>query len=61
MAQCLHCGSDNFRQQEPGAITNSYYCMDCKKSFDKLSPTSKWGLISTAASIVVAVLFGINK
>jgi len=61
MAKCPFCESTNFRQQEPGAITNSYYCLNCTKTFDKLSPTTKWGLISTVGSILAAVIFGISK
>ena len=59
MASCPKCGSENYRVQEPGAITNGYYCIDGKHSFDKLSPTVKWGIISAVVGIGGAFFSGL--
>jgi ribosomal protein L37AE/L43A len=59
MASCSHCGSNNYRVQETGAFVNAYYCINCKKSFDKLSPTVKWKIATTVIS-VIAVIIGVE-
>ena len=55
MAGCSNCGSENFRLQEPGALHNSYFCMNCKTAFERLSPQAKTG----GASIVLAGVVGV--
>jgi transposase-like protein len=59
MASCPNCNSANYRIQEPGALTNAYYCLDCKKSFDRLSPNAKWGIAGTVLTVAAALL-GVN-
>ena len=61
MAKCEHCKSNNYRLQELGAITNDYFCMDCKKSFERLAPSTKWkvwGIFSTIFVAIISVLMG---
>lgn len=59
MAGCSHCGSDNFRVQEPGMLNNSYYCLDCKRSFERLSPGAKNGLLGGAIAVGAGILHGL--
>lgn len=41
MARCPRCASPNFRVNELGAIRHGYYCLNCNRSFDRLTPTTK--------------------
>lgn len=59
MATCPICGSCNYRLQEPGAITNAYYCNEGKHSFDRPSPSLKLGIIGAIGGFLGAVFSGI--
>ena len=58
MTNCPHCNSPNFRIQEPGVLNNSYYCNNCKKSFEKLAPKAKLGIFSAVVAVGAGFLEG---
>lgn len=59
MAVCPHCESSNYRIQEPGLFENSYYCINCHRSFEKLSPHGKAGIFSVVVSVAIGIYHGL--
>lgn len=50
MAKCKICGSENYRPQEVGLFTSSYFCLKCSKSFDRYTPATKMGALTLLAT-----------
>lgn len=51
---CPHCQSDNTRMAERGLFVDSYYCLSCKGSYERVSTVVK----ATVAGAIAGALFG---
>ncbi len=50
---CPKCNSANVRKTEDGIAQDSYYCNDCKHSYERFTPAAKkWALLLAGGVIL---------
>ena len=55
---CPHCESTNTRPAEQGLLKDTYYCLNCGKSFERMSNTARGGIAATLGTAIGGPVVG---